>query len=455
MSRELNNRHMNVFEAYGDKHPLENNISRGLAIVFDSYPSILDRFIDLLNENYSEKDKISKPDIDNCKIEFQFNNEKIVHDYPDIEHIYAIALTASNKSDDTIVLSKNDETHRTIPDILIAYESTAIIIEVKKNAADARSQVINQAECIEKLINKESDEETKACIHKTLSNVLCIDLSWSKLMGLIINCQKLYRIDDFNILSHYIQFLTWYDLVPLNFENIDFGDEQQAKLKIALITDSIINENSKEKYDRSNSASEIKFLKNPYADRATLWFDSSREALCVGMWFGDIVTQCRKYIKKLKVKGLFKETIVIDKDELLFITNPKFRLARFRGNGVIYRRVIKNEVGDTRRQWENLLKPIVQQHKKDGFKILTDFAHSGKIDENTLCGSGNRYLPANFDEAFEIAFANTSKINANVTFECLTYIPKAILIREESNDTLSEYIIKKVIPAIIKTMVDE
>lgn len=42
-----NNRHLNIFEHYTQKGslPIENNVSRGLAILFNENPLVLDRFI--------------------------------------------------------------------------------------------------------------------------------------------------------------------------------------------------------------------------------------------------------------------------------------------------------------------------------------------------------------------------------------------------------------------------
>ena len=47
----LDDRHMNLFEHYMQKGAVshENNVSRGLAILLNAEPLVLDRFIDLMN----------------------------------------------------------------------------------------------------------------------------------------------------------------------------------------------------------------------------------------------------------------------------------------------------------------------------------------------------------------------------------------------------------------------
>ena len=42
---------MNAFEPHSDGRPIENNVSRILAIILDENPQLLDRFIDIINKN--------------------------------------------------------------------------------------------------------------------------------------------------------------------------------------------------------------------------------------------------------------------------------------------------------------------------------------------------------------------------------------------------------------------
>ena len=53
-----NNRHLNIFEHYTQKGslPIENNVSRGLAILLDQDSLLLDRFIDYINEKCADKE---------------------------------------------------------------------------------------------------------------------------------------------------------------------------------------------------------------------------------------------------------------------------------------------------------------------------------------------------------------------------------------------------------------
>ena len=44
-------KYMNAFEPHSDGRPIENNVSRILAIILDENPQLLDRFIDIINKN--------------------------------------------------------------------------------------------------------------------------------------------------------------------------------------------------------------------------------------------------------------------------------------------------------------------------------------------------------------------------------------------------------------------
>lgn len=60
-----NNRHLSIFEHYGQAGalPIENNVSRGIAILFGENTLFLDRYIDYLNEKCRQKGAppLSKP----------------------------------------------------------------------------------------------------------------------------------------------------------------------------------------------------------------------------------------------------------------------------------------------------------------------------------------------------------------------------------------------------------
>ncbi len=97
------NKHLNIFYHYSQAaaDPIENNISRGLAIILDSNPFILDRLFDLVNNKISSPvsstvlanlamlQKIEKPQRE-YEVNIQMNTTQIE---PEYSNILGITLT--------------------------------------------------------------------------------------------------------------------------------------------------------------------------------------------------------------------------------------------------------------------------------------------------------------------------------------------------------------------------
>jgi hypothetical protein len=147
-----NNRHLNIFEHYTQKGslPIENNVSRGLAILLNQNSLVLDRFIDFINSKCFEKKSscmVPKPQrLNDKEIGIQQQIAKIVQSYPNPQNIIGITLTTASPIN--MIENKNDDNNGLITDIIISCKDTLVVIEVKRNAVDARLQLKQQVKSI-------------------------------------------------------------------------------------------------------------------------------------------------------------------------------------------------------------------------------------------------------------------------------------------------------------------
>jgi hypothetical protein len=147
-----NNRHLNMFEYYTQKGslPIENNVSRGLAILLNQNSLLLDRFIDYVNGKCLDKKStcaVPKPQkFTDKEIGIQQQITKIVQSYPNPQYIVGITLTTSSPI--SMIENKHDDNNGLITDIVVSCKDTLVIIEVKRNANDARYQLKQQVKSV-------------------------------------------------------------------------------------------------------------------------------------------------------------------------------------------------------------------------------------------------------------------------------------------------------------------
>ncbi|NLB82124.1 MAG: hypothetical protein GX800_11080 [Clostridiaceae bacterium] len=212
-----NNRHFNIFEHYSQANalPIENNVSRGLAIVMSENPLLLDRFIDYINANCSigtEVQKHSKAeDID---IGIQQSVTKIVDAYPSPKLIVGVTLTTEKHVEWSEDITKPGET--LITDIVIQCKDTLIVIEVKRNATDARTQVQAQVESLIHEIEKRNE---------IAPAVEYVNGNWEDVIELLQQVHSITGKNENSVLGHYLKHLEhrygqWFPVALLSDLNI-------------------------------------------------------------------------------------------------------------------------------------------------------------------------------------------------------------------------------------------
>ncbi len=168
---------MNVFHHYSQvgSIPIENNISRGWAILLEEYPSLLYLFIETLKSKCNQGCSITFPNGE-YSVEFQKNTT----DFDYAEKIIGVSLTAAELTNEYALGEVEvKEGYNPITDISIEYDGTVIIIEVKRTGEDCRKQLEEQiTRCEQKILENNSDEENS--IEK-----IYVSLVWTDIIGIL------------------------------------------------------------------------------------------------------------------------------------------------------------------------------------------------------------------------------------------------------------------------------
>ena len=205
---------MNAFKPYAEGEPIENNVSRVLAIVLGENRVAFDRFIDLLNAKLSEKQKlISKPSAkEDFSVDIQRNVYDIAGQPEGVSRIIPVTLTPETAPDE----ENYGGADTPIPDICIVCRDSesadVIIIEAKVKSDTAVAQVKHQAESIKNAMNESGNDDV------SVSPV--IKLSWKEVVKILL-C--VYGLEDERdvILEHCIEYLKrnyagWFPVAPFS-----------------------------------------------------------------------------------------------------------------------------------------------------------------------------------------------------------------------------------------------
>lgn len=209
------NKYMNVFIPYAQGEPVENNLSRGLAILLNENQFLLDRFIDMVNAKLYENNcaLVAKP---NNPGGFEVNIQQSVKDLANsggIRYVVPITLTPEEAADE----ENCGGAEKPITDISLMCGNNDIadllIIETKRNGNSAHAQVNHQAESI-----------IKYGLDAKIMPVV-IHLKWQDIIQVLQDVQSLQKYNRDSILDDYIDYLTkfcpsWFPVKPFG-ENVD------------------------------------------------------------------------------------------------------------------------------------------------------------------------------------------------------------------------------------------
>ena len=285
----MSNVHMNIFHHYTQSGslPIENNISRGWAILLQEYPALLFMFLEKIRKENTTNVEIPYPDGEYL-VEFQRNTT----DFGDADRIVGIALTAEELTDDYAVGNVSvASNYNPITDISLEYDGTIIIIEVKRSGEDCRKQLEEQIDkCEQTMIANNHGNPVN--LEKTY-----VALTWTNIIEILeryiaIKGSKPERlIYDYytNLVYHYP---SWTPVEPL--ARLSIEDSVRIQKRLDMIKQEYAKGNSELIFNRQAIAMDYSYATecNIYIDKDLYTHNKKREAcLVMGIWPSDTCGQ--------------------------------------------------------------------------------------------------------------------------------------------------------------------
>ncbi len=334
------NKHLNLFQSYTQKGllPIENNISRGLAIVMQEEPGFTMSFLDLLSTKMKEKQdqlgmKEKKDSLEKLggeyEVYFQLDTRSTEMDY---SKILGVALTAEEISniDEIEGVAKKDRKY--ITDLEISYGETLVIIEVKRTTEDCSAQLAAQMTSVTDL-------------RKDVESLGSVSITWTDIVDLLNKYDSMRRLNPGRIVRDYRNFLLnnypkWNVVDPLHKlpEQISEQTILRIKQRLEQIKLEYIREKNKEgtKPEISlNNRGNVTIVGCGYVNefRLNVMDDGS---ISFSVWYADSVAQgWELYNKKKNMEALSRLLELKREDEQLKVY-PYVKFAHIMGKGVTW-----------------------------------------------------------------------------------------------------------------------
>jgi len=359
----LRSRRQNIFDYYSEAQsnpdakstqPIENNISRGLAIILEDSPFVLDRLIDLINDKDGIT-KVAKPQrADDFAISIQLSVDTYAKNNFAVSRIIGVTL-AVDGNDCEIELVANKEKN-SIPDIFIYIndtndEGTVILIEVKRgDSGTAREQVRGQVVNLEQALlryykDENEDDKSEKLVIKTDDPI--VSVTWEGIINILETAVSLG--DNSRIIFDYIEHLASHypDWFPAQkFSKEFFKEENSAKIKKRVqqliengnswVTEEKIKENRTLRADAT-----CMFVDENYFDIARWVYISpilnqKEEALALGLYIADTGAMSWAYFNKKNrcFDWLYNDKIIVDNCAIKYTVEPYLKFAHIQGKTV-------------------------------------------------------------------------------------------------------------------------
>lgn len=446
----MSNIHMNVFHHYTQNGslPIENNISRGWAILIQEYPALLMLFLDKIRSQKTTNIAIPYPDAEYL-VEFQKNTT----DFDDAERIIGVALTAEELTDEYNVGNVEvAQDYTPITDISVEYNGTIIIIEVKRNGADCRRQLEEQIKKCKETIKKNNNEKNDVNLDDEI-----ISLTWTNIIEILESYISMKKDNAERLITDYYSnlkyhFPTWFPIEPLAKLSID--DEERVQKRIDMIKQEYAKENSELIFNRQAIPLNYSYATecNIYAIKDLYTHNKKREdCIVLAMWPSDTSGQFRalQNITNYKFAEKRYSTIISDKREKMYIrVLPYIKFCHFNKG-------IMNHYLDVEEQKNHLKALINLGNEINGKWKRGDSEDSGWNKLLKLIKVSGIYSEESYEQLkleFQDKFwdTNRSYLTASVGFEVYMYIPyeKAQMIDNSKQNSEFLEIIKEYIEKI-------
>lgn len=312
----MSNRHMNVFHHYSQNGalPIENNVSRGLAILLEEYPTILLLFLQRIRGKM--KDRIVLPDPEGTyEVEFQQDTAKL--DYA--SRIVGVALTAKGLPGEFELFESSNENEVTsITDICVTYDDTILFVEVKRTDEDCRDQLTKQMNSCELVLCANNNiNNRQITIEKCL-----VELTWTDIIELLNQYTFMNKGIVPRLVRDYLESLRifypkWFPVEPLS--SLSVCDDDRINQRIERIKQDYMKKYNKE--------GELAYLRNAipldwgYASECNIFIDDlevksgKTHCLVIGVWPSDTGSQywqLEKVSPKLQFANKQYQTINVE-----------------------------------------------------------------------------------------------------------------------------------------------
>lgn len=444
-----NNRHLNIFEHYTQSNalPIENNVSRGLAIVMQENPLLLDRFLDYINASSTAGISVQKHGkAEEIDIGIQQTITKIVDAYPNSKLIIGMTLTTEKPVKWTERKEKPGDS--LITDIVIQCKDSLIVIEVKRNAVDARAQVQAQVESILAEMKKR-DEDAPVVDY--------VNGSWDEIIDLLSQVYSITGKDENSVLGHYLKHLEhrygqWFPASLLSELAITPENQTQInKRLLKLIQNCCDNEDDEKKY----AGRYIIPLEYSFLSEAQLDMDYDRKNLTVTIWPGDTKWQAYNLFKATAhdLNWINTQQLTVDGINLELMVEPYLRLAHFQSTifaSYINRAYYDQHLGTDKEKCLALWSEITREWKRETWDMLKEILlvkHRGLLDEDE------------FKQGFFDKFEQSKRGYVHVSFgyKVTACIPEKVFcgLEQKGSCEQKDDCLAKFVRHVLQTMLDQ
>ena len=234
----MENIKLNIFEYYSHDGvvPIENNMTKNLAVVLKQNPLALHSFINLITKKSNETTYINEHSRKyQTKFIFQKSISKISFTDLQFEEIIGVTLTTANvESWGSLDNEDKNTSSFLIPDLLINYRRKLYIIEVKRTSEYARPQLMKQINRIRKEIDNDEIIYSFA------------DLNWADVVKELYNVSDKIEHKDY-VLNDYLQHIEnrLPALAPIsNFERNKMNKMEHLEKRISLAINELYKEDA-------------------------------------------------------------------------------------------------------------------------------------------------------------------------------------------------------------------
>lgn len=421
------NRHLNIFEHYvsAGTLPIENNVSRGFAIVLESYPLVLDRFIDYINAKCREAGSgivVSKPDrTDDFDVGFQQSIRQIAASYSELSSVIGITLTANAADGDSGI--RQGQSSDLITDIVVVVGDAAIIVEVKRTGENAAAQCLQQ---VDSFIGLLCEGSSTSSIDRAL-----LGGTWEEVIGLLEKSRLLLHENDRGVLAQYLQHIElryqqWFPVKKLS--EIEFSEENAPSIEKRL---AVVAQNSCDEPDeaRRQWGGFTVPAGKPYAGGVLIVPNYASGALEIKTWVGDTKSQGLRYFEALRgdLSWVYERQLGVGSELLSTEVSPYLRFAHFQRtifNEYLLDGFFRKELGADKRKWHELWQAVSREWGREEWGSLLrllETEYTGAVNEAEL----RRKMVASFEES------NRTYAHVSLGFEVAVRIPHAVIVAKE------------------------